>query len=100
LKIPFLFYNGTNFSLFITETTLAYFLIRADQKRSDGMGGIIFGFFAVSAILFFGTIHYIIASYRPGMYPPKNILKKRALVLAGGGAIMMLVGWLLLFINQ
>jgi len=48
-------------------------------------------FFAFSAILFFGTIRYLLELKRPGVYPPKQVLKKRAAVLAGGGGISLLV---------
>jgi hypothetical protein len=57
--------------------------------------GIIFGFFALSAILFFGMLHYIMAIQKPGMYPPKNILKRRAGVLGTGGVVALLLGILL-----
>ncbi|WP_335872023.1 hypothetical protein [Bacillus sp. 2205SS5-2] len=61
------------------------------------MNGVVFGFFALSIILFFGTFHYILASQKPGMYPPKNLLKRRASVLAGGGCIVFILGLLLWF---
>ncbi|RIW35360.1 hypothetical protein D3H55_08170 [Bacillus salacetis] len=59
------------------------------------MDGIIFGFFALSAILFFGMIHYFMATQKTGVYPPKNILKRRAGVLGTGGIISLLLGILL-----
>ncbi|MGM0846388.1 MAG: hypothetical protein ACQEUT_15545 [Bacillota bacterium] len=59
------------------------------------MDGIIFGFFALSLILFFGTVHYFMAAQKSGMYPPKNFLKRRAGVLGAGGVITLLLGILL-----
>jgi hypothetical protein len=60
------------------------------------MDGLIFGFFALSAVLFFGMLHYLSASRRPGMYPPKKILKKRAMVLGSSGGAALLLAILFL----
>ncbi|RLQ97294.1 hypothetical protein [Falsibacillus albus] len=59
------------------------------------MSGVIFCFYAISAVLFFGTFHYLIAIKRPGIYPPKNLMKKRAGVLGAGGIIVLILGLLL-----
>ncbi|MDQ0214757.1 hypothetical protein J2S13_001154 [Oikeobacillus pervagus] len=59
------------------------------------MDGVIFGLFALSAVFFFGMFHYIFALYRPGIYPPKNILKKRAGFLGMSGLVTFLIGVLL-----
>jgi hypothetical protein len=48
-------------------------------------------FFVFSAILFWGTIRYLLELKRPGVYPPKQVIKKRAATLAGGGGICLLV---------
>ncbi|MDE3838129.1 hypothetical protein C0966_01855 [Bacillus methanolicus] len=60
------------------------------------MGGIIFCFFVLSAVLLYGTIHYLIATKKPGVYPPKHVLKKRAGTLAAGGIAVLILGILLL----
>lgn len=59
------------------------------------MLGVTFVFFTLSAVLFFGTFHYIIAFQKPGFYPPKKVLKKRIGTLAGGGVITLLLGIIL-----
>lgn len=41
------------------------------------------GLFIVSAVLFGGTCKYFLDVRRPGVYPPKQLLKKKAAVLAG-----------------
>ncbi|KPL61525.1 hypothetical protein [Rossellomorea vietnamensis] len=61
------------------------------------MDGIIFGFFALSTVLFLSMVYNFISIQRPGMYPPKNILKKRATILGAGGLITFLIGILLWF---
>lgn len=48
--------------------------------------------FFISAILFFGTIHFWLAYKRPGVYPPKQVMKSRALTLAGAGGVLFLIG--------
>ncbi|PLR89960.1 hypothetical protein [Bacillus sp. T33-2] len=55
------------------------------------MVGIIFG---VSILLFIGSINFFLASRKPGIYPPKKLLKKRAGVFAIGGAVLFLAGLL------
>jgi hypothetical protein len=66
-----------------------------EKEGVEDVDGIIFGFFALSAILFFGTVHYFMAAQKPGMYPPKNILRRRAGVLGSGGVITLILGVLL-----
>ncbi len=48
--------------------------------------------FFISSILFFGTIHYWIAYKKPGVYPPKPVLRNKALTLAAAGAVLLGVG--------
>jgi hypothetical protein len=48
-------------------------------------------FFIFSAFLLLGAIKYFLEVTRPGVYPPKQILKKRAVALAGGGGIFLLI---------
>jgi len=51
--------------------------------------------FLLSVLLFIGAIWNTLAVKRPGFYPPKQILKKRALALAGGGGIFLIVAMIL-----
>ncbi|MBO0961337.1 hypothetical protein J1P26_16655 [Neobacillus sp. MM2021_6] len=55
--------------------------------------------FIVSAILFLGSSKYLFDLKRPGVYPPKQIIKKRAAALAGVGGIFLLVALLLSIIS-
>ena len=48
--------------------------------------------FIISSICFIGVIYNLLALKKPGMYPPKQILRKRASSLAGGGALFLLMG--------
>ncbi|WP_312472423.1 hypothetical protein [Neobacillus sp.] len=52
-------------------------------------------FFILSATLFLGTCKYIFDLKRPGVYPPKQVLKKRVAALAGGGGICLLIAFIL-----
>lgn len=52
-------------------------------------------FFIISAILFLGTFKYFIDFKRPGVYPPKQLLKKRITALAGGGGLCLLIASIL-----
>jgi len=63
------------------------------------MEGIVFGIFAISFILFFGTFHYLLATKRPGVYPPKPLLKKRAFVLGIGGIFFFIIGLFLFYVT-
>jgi len=51
--------------------------------------------FILSAILFLGACKYLFDLNRPGVYPPKQVLKKRAAALAGAGGITMIVAFML-----
>ncbi len=48
-------------------------------------------FFSFSALLFLGTGHFLLAVKRPGVYPPKQVLKNKAGMMAGGGGICLLI---------
>jgi hypothetical protein len=37
-------------------------------------------------------IFYLLASKKPGVYPPKYILKRRAGTMAGGSVVFFLIG--------
>lgn len=57
------------------------------------MAGFAFGLFTISMMLFLGTFYSVIHIKRPGgVYPPKPALKRRAMAMAGGGAVFMLLG--------
>ncbi|MEH7246683.1 hypothetical protein V7114_07765 [Neobacillus niacini] len=47
--------------------------------------------FLLCLLLFVGSIWNILALKRPGFYPTKQVLKKRASVLAGGGVLFLLL---------
>jgi hypothetical protein len=51
--------------------------------------------FLLSILLFAGAIWNALGLKRPGFYPPKQVLKKRAAVLAGSGVIILLVSIIL-----
>jgi hypothetical protein len=51
-------------------------------------------FFILSAILFLGAVKFFVDLQRPGVFPPKQVLKKRAGTLAAGGGICLLIGLL------
>ncbi|MEH7494685.1 hypothetical protein [Neobacillus niacini] len=51
--------------------------------------------FLLSILLFVGAIWNSLALKRPGFYPPKQVLKKRAAALAGVGVIILLVSVIL-----
>lgn len=48
--------------------------------------------FLISIVFFAGAVHNLLALKKPGMYPPKALLRKRAGSLAGGGAILLVIG--------
>jgi hypothetical protein len=61
------------------------------------MKEVIFIFWGISLVLFSGMIHFFLASKRPGVYPPRNILKKRSVTLALGGTLFLCMGIVLRF---
>jgi ABC-type transport system involved in cytochrome c biogenesis permease subunit len=54
--------------------------------------------FIVSAILFMATLYYGLAFLRPGVYPPKQLLKNRALAAGSAGVILLVIGILIMII--
>ncbi|HEY4553439.1 MAG TPA: hypothetical protein VIG80_09610 [Bacillaceae bacterium] len=52
-------------------------------------------FFLLGAILLSGMLHYLAAHQRPGIYPPKRILKQRARTLGIAGFAFVVLGALL-----
>jgi hypothetical protein len=69
------------------------------MKEGTEMDGIIFGLFALSAVLLFGAFYNTISLKKPGFYPPKKILKKRAALLAASGFLGFLLGMFLSMIQ-
>ncbi|MGD6855439.1 hypothetical protein ACQCVO_10230 [Bacillus infantis] len=51
--------------------------------------------FALCGVLFLGAVYYMLASKKPGVYPPKSILRKRAVALGGAGAFFFLLAFIL-----
>lgn len=62
------------------------------RKERRGVGIFTSVVFLISIVFFAGAIHNLLALKKPGMYPPKSILRKRAGALGGGGAILLLLG--------
>jgi hypothetical protein len=52
-------------------------------------------FFILSAILIMGTFKNLFDLKRPGVYPPKQVFKKRAAGLAGFASISLFVALML-----
>lgn len=63
------------------------------------MDGIIFGLFALSIVLLFGAVYNTLSIKRPGFYPPKKVLKRRAVLLAVVGGAGILLGYFLSVMN-
>jgi hypothetical protein len=55
--------------------------------------------FILSAVLLFGTSKFLLDLTRPGVYPPKQVIKKRALALAGSGGICLLIAFMLSYFS-
>jgi phosphatidylglycerophosphate synthase len=58
------------------------------------MKGVITVIFAISIILFLGMVYFLLKLKKAGVYPPKQVLKKRTFVLGAGGIIFLLLGYL------
>lgn len=54
-------------------------------------------FFILSAIFLIGAGKFIVDLKRPGVYPPKQVLKERALALAGAGVIFFFIALMFSF---
>jgi len=59
------------------------------------MKGVSIFFIAVGIILLIGMLYNFSAFQRPGIYPPKRILKNRVMSLGGVGSIFLLIGILI-----
>jgi hypothetical protein len=49
-------------------------------------------FFALSILSFLASIHFLASIKKPGVYPPKYILKRRSVTMAAGGLLFFLIG--------
>jgi hypothetical protein len=68
-------------------------------KGGSRLDGIIFGLFALSIVLLFGAVYNALSIKRPGFYPPKKVLKRRAVLLAVVGGAGILLGYFLSAMN-
>jgi len=48
----------------------------------------------LGAVLMIGAIKYLLDLKQPGVFPPKQVLKKRAIALAGSGGLFLLMAFL------
>lgn len=60
------------------------------------LDGVMFGIFSLGIVLVLSAIYNLLAIKKPGFYPPKTLLKKRAMIFASGGVIAILIGIILL----
>lgn len=49
-------------------------------------------FFFLSILSFLTSIHFLVSIKKPGVYPPKYILKRRSAAMATGGLVFFLIG--------
>ena len=52
----------------------------------------------MSAILIMTALHFVLALIKPGVYPPKKVLKARALTFGSAGGILLLIGVIILYL--
>jgi hypothetical protein len=53
--------------------------------------------FFMSAILLIVTLRDVLAIMKPGVYPPKQVLKKRAFTLGCAGGFFLFVGAIIFY---
>lgn len=56
------------------------------------MSGVATVFFTISVILIVGGVYFLLAIKKPGLYPPKYLLKKRGVALAATGIAFFILG--------
>ncbi|MEK3887524.1 hypothetical protein [Bacillus sp. FSL K6-3431] len=59
------------------------------------MRGFMTFMFFLGTILLSGMLYFAASHRRPGIYPPKKLLKQRALTLGGAGFIFIIIGVLI-----
>ncbi|KQL55077.1 hypothetical protein AN964_17230 [Heyndrickxia shackletonii] len=62
------------------------------------MAAITFFFFIISILLLAGMIYNILKHLQPGFYPPKRVLKQRVRLMAVGGILFGLLGFICMWI--
>ncbi|WP_243291457.1 hypothetical protein [Bacillus sp. FJAT-47783] len=63
------------------------------------MAGLIFLFIIIGMLFFAGAIHYLKLANTTNSYPPKRVLRKRALTLTAGGVVSLLFGFIFYYIQ-
>jgi len=56
-------------------------------------------FFLAGVFLFGGMVYNLALYKKPGMYPSKRVIKKRASILAAGLGIFVIFGMLIIFLK-
>jgi len=56
-------------------------------------------FTLISVLFFWGTFHYLLVYTKAGVFPPKPLLKKRILVLAGAGGSFLFLAILAFYLT-
>lgn len=62
------------------------------NREGVRMSSITAVFFTIGTILIAGGIYFLLAIKKPGFYPPKYILRKRAAALGAAGIVLLLMG--------
>ncbi|RFU64400.1 hypothetical protein D0469_18690 [Peribacillus saganii] len=61
------------------------------------MATVEYALFTICFLFFAGMIHFLLSAERPGIYPPKKLLRKRAGFLGLGGALLLVIAVLIHF---
>jgi len=69
------------------------------SRGNKGMKTAALTFLILSVIMLFGTLKYLVELKRPGVYPPKQVIKKRAAGLAGFACICLLFALMLSYFS-
>lgn len=49
--------------------------------------------FSISSLLLLGMLFFLLSSGKAGVYPPKQVLRRKAAVLGISGAVFLLIGY-------
>ncbi|WP_071396032.1 hypothetical protein [Bacillus tuaregi] len=52
-------------------------------------------FFTLSILFFSASLHFFISIKKPGVYPPKFVLKRRSAAMAVGGVFFLIIGFVM-----
>jgi hypothetical protein len=55
--------------------------------------------FIISAFLFIITLHYGLGVLKPGVYPPKQVLKSKAITLGCAAGILLLIAIIIFYLT-